>query len=122
MEDKNITIELTPKQYEDLLKWAFAGQNVFYTYHHPGKKKIDEVDKFFQYLMERGKDHKKIIRKDEDGYDISDKMMQEIFDRIGNFTMAATEDIMMDQMELIMAEEKQKGVKKAAKKTILKKV
>ena len=60
--DKNITLSLNPQEYEQLMKWALAGQSVYYTYHHPGKAKIDQVNEFFQGLFEQGKNIKGLFQ------------------------------------------------------------
>ena len=98
--EEKISIALSAKQYEALMKWSYVGQSVYYMYHHPGRKKIDEVDDFFQYLFSLGKNLKKVIRYEDGGYDLTDKSTAEISEKLMDFIDAAINEIADEQLKV----------------------
>jgi len=99
---KNIILELSPEQYENLIKWAFAGQSMFYTYHNPDKKEMNEVDSLFQYLFEQGKELKNVVIKHEEGhYELSEKVSGKITGQITSFVDAVMDDLSESEIKAI---------------------
>jgi hypothetical protein len=118
---KKVQLELDEEEYKELLLCAHIGQFVSYGFHHPGKKKINEINDLFQKVLTAGfnQELSMIIKnKEYDEFEFSKEIEKQLLKRIGKYNDSMLEETMEEVLISAMqsSERPLKVVKKTDKK------